>query len=65
MKINAVKIETLLAGLGMNKTDLARLAATSPQSISTILRRGSCEPKTIGKLARALSLPIEDLLMEE
>ena len=62
MNINAIKIETLLAERGMTKKDLADACGISRQNISTIVRRGTCEPKTAGKLAAGLGVPVTDIL---
>lgn len=62
MIINAMKIEATLAERGMTKKELAESSGISKQSISTVIRRGSCEPKTAGKIARALGVSVEDIL---
>ena len=62
MNISATKIETMLAERGMTKTDLAKLCGISRQNISTIIRRGTAEPKTIGKLAAGLNVNVTELI---
>jgi len=62
--INAVKIETMLADRGMTKTALASLSGISRQNLSTVVRRGTCEPKTAGKLAAGLGVGVSDILRE-
>ena len=62
MNINAIKIETLLAERGMTKKDLAGECGISRQNISTIVRRGTCEPKTAGKLAAGLGVLVTDIM---
>lgn len=62
MNISAVKIETLLAKQGMTKATLATRCGISRQNISTIVRRGTCEPKTVGKLAEGLGVGVADIL---
>ena len=62
MNINVAKIEIILAELGMTKKDLAGECGISRQNISTILRRGTCEPKTAGKLASGLGVHVTDIL---
>lgn len=64
MNINAIKIETLLAEKGMTKKDLAENCRMTRQNISTIIRRGTCEPKTAGKLALGLGVPVAELIEE-
>lgn len=65
MNISAVKIETLLAKQGMTKAALATRCGISRQNISTIVRRGTCEPKTVGKLAAGLGVSVADILEGE
>ena len=62
MNISAIKIETMLAERGMTRTVLAEISGISRQNISTIMRRGTCEPKTAGKLAAGLGVPVKDIL---
>ena len=64
MNINAVKIETLLARNGLTKADLSRKCGISRQSISTIILRGTCEPKTAGKIAAGLGVQVEEIMKE-
>ena len=64
MKISATKIETMLAERGMTRTALAELCGISRQNISTVIRRGTCEPKTAGKLAAGLGVSVADILEE-
>lgn len=64
MLINAVKIETILAKQGMTKAALADKSGLARQNISTIIRRGTCEPKTAGKLAAGLGCDVTDIIKE-
>lgn len=58
MKINVRKIELLLVERNMTKTALAEKSGISRQNISTILGRGTCEPRTAAKLANGLDVEI-------
>lgn len=64
MTINTKRIETLLAERGMTKAALASSCGISRQNVSTIIRRGTCEPKTAGKLAAGLGVPVAEILKE-
>ena len=64
MYISSVKIETLLAKNDMTKAALAKKCGISRQNISTIIRRGTCEPKTAGKIAAGLGVQVEEILKE-
>ena len=61
MNINGKKIEMLLAEQGLTKIALAEKCGISRQNISTIVRRGTCEPKTAGKLAVGLGITVAEL----
>ena len=65
MYINSIKIESMLATRGMTKASLAQKCGISRQNISTIIRRGTCEPKTAGKIAAGLGVQVEEILKEE
>ena len=62
MNINAAKIELLLAERGMTKAALADRCGICRQNISIVVRRGTCEPKTAGKLAKGLGVPVDDII---
>ena len=62
MKISATRIETILAKRGMTKAALADSCGVSRQNVSTIIRRGTCEPRTAGKLAAGLGVHVTDIL---
>ena len=64
MKISITRIETILAERGMTKAYLSERCGISRQNISTIIRRGTCEPKTAGKLAAGLGVDVADILEE-
>lgn len=65
MTINATKIEMILAERDMSKKELALNIGMTRQNVSTIIRRGTCEPRTAGKLARGLGAPVKEIIMEE
>ena len=65
MTVNAQHIETKMAELGLTKKALAANCGISAQNISTIIRRGTCEPKTAGKLAAGLGVPVADIIKKE
>lgn len=64
MTINTIKLETMLAERGLTKAAYAVNCGISRQNISTIIRRGTCEPKTAGKLAAGLGVPVVEILAE-
>lgn len=64
MKIITWRVESILAERGMTKKAYAEKCGISRQNISTILRRGTCEPKTAGKLAAGLGVPVSEIIKE-
>lgn len=64
MTINTMRIDQLCAERGLTRTALAANSGISRQNISTIIRRGTCEPKTAGKLAAGLGVPVADISKE-
>ena len=63
MNIDGLKIEVLLAKAGITKTELAsRLRGFAGKTFSTIVRRGTCAPHTLGKLAAGLGVPVSELV---
>lgn len=62
MKIDHLRVEVLLAERGITKKDFAKNCGLSPQLVSLTLRRGTCEPRTAGKIAAGLGVPVRDIL---
>ena len=65
MTINARRIETMMAEMGLTKRGLSERCGISAQNISTIIRRGTCEPRTAGRLAAGLGVPVVDIIGKE
>lgn len=64
MTINTWYIDLMLAEKGLTQKELAARCGISRQNVSTILRRGTCEPKTAGKLAAGLGVSVADIVKE-
>ena len=65
MKINTGRLFKILAERDMTRKSLAEASGISRQAVSTIMERGTCEPRTAGKLARGLGVQLEDIILEE
>lgn len=65
MKISRTKIETILAENQMTLSQLSEASGIAKQNISTIIRRGTCTPRTAGRLAAGLRLPVADIVRKE
>ena len=65
MRISIRKIETIMARKGFTKSILSDRSGISRQNISTITLRGTCEPKTAGKIAQGLGVDISEIMEDE
>lgn len=65
MKLDVQKIKLILAEREMNQSDLAKKCGVNRQQINNILSRGSCALKTMGKIAKALGVPVSEIVKEE
>lgn len=63
MKINKQQLQLAMANSCLNMNDLAVLAGVSRVSISKYLSGlRSPKPKAVGKIAKALNVPVENLI---
>lgn len=65
MRLDAFQIELQMAEQELTQKRLAELCNVSARNVSIIMRRGTCEPKTAGKLAKALGVPVEKIIRKE
>ena len=65
MKINRTKIETVMAENQITLSQLSMASGIAKQNISTIMRRGTCTPRTAGRIAAGLQLPVAAIVREE
>ena len=65
MKINTKKVMVILSERIMTQTELAELCGISRQNVSTIMTRGTCLPKTAGRIANGLGVPVSEIVKEE
>lgn len=61
MKINSNKIKLILAKKQLTYKELSNMTGLSKTTL-TNLSKGSCSHITIGKLAKALEVPVQDLI---
>ena len=62
MKISRLKLDMLQAQQKLTCGQVAEKAGMSRQNFSTVRTRGTCAAVTLGKIARALGVPVESLL---
>lgn len=65
MELSTTKILVLLARTGKSKKDLATLSGLSQQTITTILKNGRCKPESAGKIAKAFSVDVTEIIDSE
>lgn len=65
MNINARRIEAIMAEQRLTKKALSTVCGISAQSISTIIKRGTCTPPTAGKLAMGLGVNVSEIIKGE
>ncbi len=65
MKLDAQRIRLILAGKEMNQTDLAIKIGANRQQVNDILSRGTCTLRTLGRIAKALSVDVAEIIKEE
>lgn len=65
MIIQTQHIEALMAEQGLTKKALAEKSGISAQNVSTIIRRGTAEPKTVGKLAAGLGVSVVEIIQQQ
>ena len=65
MKISRTKIESIMAENQMTLSQLSTASGIAEQNISTVIRRGTCTPRTAGRIAAGLQLPVAAIISEE
>lgn len=64
MTISESKINLLRVEQGLTVSELSKRSGISRQNISTIVKRGACNPLTAGKLAAGLGVPVAEIIKE-
>lgn len=62
MKLNEQKILSFMAEKNWNNTMLSKESEVSRQTISYILSGKTCSPITAGKIAKALEIPVKEIM---
>lgn len=65
MQLNIHRIQIVLAEQGRTWAQLADASGLSRQNVSTVVHRGTCTPRTAGKLAAGLAVPVEEIVQRE
>ncbi len=64
MIVNKKKLEVAMATACMNPYDLCNAAKVNYQTYQRITSGKDAKPATVGKIAKALNTPVENLLEE-
>ena len=64
MKINSKKVEMVLADRCMLYTDLAKKSNLSPFTITRMRTGAEVNPSTVGKIAKALGVTVQELKLQ-
>ena len=62
MMISKYKVEMIQAQKGLLCKQIANKANIDLRTLSVILRRGSCRPESLGKIARGLGVKPKDIM---
>lgn len=65
MKANKYKLEIAMANRCLNTGDLVNLTKMPRPTVNNVITGRSVRPATIGKIARALEIAVEDLVEKE
>lgn len=65
VNISKKEINLVCARKEMSLNELSERSGVTTQNIRALLKRGSCRPKTLGRIARALGVDPAELIEEE
>lgn len=65
MKLDKCKIQVILAEKEMNQSELAIKIGANRQQVNEILSRGTCSLKTLGRISKALNVPVSEIIKED
>lgn len=65
MRLNTVKLITLMYEKGLKTGDVVKSSGLSKATVSGVRSGRTCTPDTAAKLANALNVPVTDLIAEE
>ena len=65
MKVNFQKLQIALATSCMNPYDLCKEIGLQSQTYRRIAAGNKCKPATVGKIAKALNVPVTEIIETE
>ena len=64
MKVNGLKLDIAIAEAGYRRAEFAKLCEITPQGLRTIVKNNRTTPYTAVKIAKALGIPVTELIEE-
>lgn len=65
MNVSKQKLELAMANACMNPYELCKLVDMQYQTYRRVSNGGNCKPATVGKIAKALNIKVENLIESE
>lgn len=65
MKLNNQKLEIAMANMCIDRLQLSEMTGLKYPTIRRATQRAGTRPSTIGKIAKALEVPVETLIEKE
>lgn len=65
MQINANKVLIGIAKMAISKKEFAERAGMNVETLNSVLRRKKCRVETVGRIANALGVPVEEIITAE
>ena len=65
MKISRESVEVVMATKEMTYAQVAELSGMGRPDFSQVLKKGRCTPRTAGRIANALGVPVERIVEKE
>ncbi|WP_246213167.1 helix-turn-helix domain-containing protein [Aminipila butyrica] len=65
MKANKEKLKLAMANACMNTEDLAKVCEMPRPTLNNVIAGRGVRPKTLGRVAKVLNVPVEQILLKE
>ena len=65
MNLNVFAIKLLIAESELSFAELAEKAGCDRSQLYNVIRKGTCTPRTAGKIAHALGVSVADIVTRE
>lgn len=61
MRIDKEKAYTIMADAGLTLSEVSRRGNISRKGLQNALKRGTCRPESLGRIARGLGVPVSQI----